>query len=73
MAEDIDPAKIRLAHQKASELRVVHRIDFRVGDSFGTLSGMTSDAVITSPPWAAPACDRNRRFNAEDLCSRQKG
>jgi trimethylguanosine synthase len=56
IAVDIDPAKIRLAYRKAAELGVAHRIEFRVGDSFATLSGITSEAVITSPPW-----DRNRR------------
>jgi predicted O-methyltransferase YrrM len=55
IAVDIDPAKIRLARQKTVELGLVHRIEFRVGDSFATLSGVTSDAVITSPSWAAPA------------------
>ncbi|XP_025425625.1 trimethylguanosine synthase-like [Sipha flava] len=73
IAVDIDPAKIRLARQKAAELGVAHRIEFRVGDSFAALSGVTADAVITSPPWTAPAWDRNRRFSAEDLYSRQKG
>jgi trimethylguanosine synthase len=50
IAVDIDPVKIRLARQKAAELGVAHRIEFRVGDSFVTLSGITSEAVITSPP-----------------------
>jgi hypothetical protein len=44
-----------------------------LGDSFAMLSGVTSDAVITSLPWAVPAWDRNRWFSAEDLCGRQKG
>ncbi|XP_025424007.1 trimethylguanosine synthase-like [Sipha flava] len=73
IAVDNNPAKIRLALRKAVELGVAHRIEFRIGDCFAVLPGVTSDAVITSPPWAAPAWDRNRRFSAEDLCSRQKG
>jgi trimethylguanosine synthase len=73
IAVDKDSAKIRLARRKAVELGVAHRIEFRVGDSFAALSGLTADAVITSPPWTAPVWDRNRRFSAEDFCSRQKG
>jgi methylase of polypeptide subunit release factors len=55
IAVDIDSAKIRLAHRKSAELGVTHRIEFRVGDSFAALSEVTADAVITSPPWPAPA------------------
>jgi precorrin-6B methylase 2 len=68
IAVDKEPAKIRLARRKAAEFGVSYRIEFRVGNSFATLSGVTADAMITSPPW-----DRNRRLNVEDLCSRQKG
>jgi hypothetical protein len=56
------------ARLKAAELGIAHRIEFRIGDSFVALSGVTADAVISSPPW-----DRNWRFSVEDLYSRQKG
>jgi hypothetical protein len=62
-----------MARRKAAELGVAHKIEFRVGDSFGALSEVKADAVITSPPWTAPAWYPNRRFSTEDLCSRQKG
>jgi tRNA G37 N-methylase Trm5 len=67
IAVDHDLAKIRLVHWKAVELGVAHRIGFRIGDSLAMLSRVTSDAVITLPPW-----DRNQRFSAQNLCSRQK-
>jgi 23S rRNA G2445 N2-methylase RlmL len=73
IAVDKDPVKIVMARQRAAELGVAHRIEFRVGDSFEALSKVKADAVITSPPWAAPAWYPNRRFSTEDLCSRQKG
>jgi methylase of polypeptide subunit release factors len=57
IAMDIDPAKIRLTHRKAAELGVAHRIEFRVNDNFVAVSGVTSEVVITSPPWVAPAWD----------------
>jgi 2-polyprenyl-3-methyl-5-hydroxy-6-metoxy-1,4-benzoquinol methylase len=47
---DNDLAKIQLARRKAMELGVAHWIEFRIGDSFEALSGVTSDAVITSAP-----------------------
>lgn len=71
IAVDIDPAKIATARRNAAAQGVADRIDFRVGDSFLVLSGVKAHAVITSPPWAAPAWDRYRRFDVQDICGRQ--
>ena len=63
--------QIELARRNATIYGVADKIDFRVGDCFEILSGVRADAVVTSPPWGGPGY--SRRFDANDLCSRDVG
>lgn len=66
IAVDVDSEKIKIARRNAAIYGVAHKIDFRIGDSFVVLSGVSADVVVTSPPWGGS-------YNVQNVCSREEG
>ena len=50
VATDVVPAGVECARANAVLNNVVHKMDFRHGDLYGPVSGMTFDLILANPP-----------------------
>lgn len=64
--------EIQLARRNAMARWVADRIDFRFGNIFKTLSGVSAHAHIPAMP-SPDVWDWNRWYDVDDICTRQRG
>uniref|UniRef100_A0A8D0GQB6 Trimethylguanosine synthase n=1 Tax=Sphenodon punctatus TaxID=8508 RepID=A0A8D0GQB6_SPHPU len=69
IAIDIDPVKIRLAHNNAEVYGVTDRIDFICGDFMLLASTVKADVVFLSPPWGGPDYATAETFDIRTMIS----
>ncbi|XP_042321283.1 trimethylguanosine synthase [Sceloporus undulatus] len=67
IAVDIDPVKIRLAHNNAEVYGVADRIEFICGDFMNLASCLKADVVFLSPPWGGPEYTTAEVFDVQTM------
>ncbi|KAH0617701.1 hypothetical protein JD844_016197 [Phrynosoma platyrhinos] len=67
IAIDIDPVKIRLAHNNAEVYGVADRIEFICGDFMKLASCLKADVVFLSPPWGGPEYTTAEVFDVQTM------
>ncbi|XP_061851165.1 trimethylguanosine synthase isoform X2 [Colius striatus] len=67
IAIDIDPEKLRLAHNNAEVYGVADRIEFVCGDFMVLAADLRADVVFLSPPWGGPDYATAEIFNIQTM------
>nr|XP_060631317.1 trimethylguanosine synthase [Anolis sagrei ordinatus] len=67
IAIDIDPVKIRLAHNNAEVYGVADQIEFICGDFMKLASRLKGDVVFLSPPWGGPEYTTAEVFDVQTM------
>nr|XP_003224359.1 PREDICTED: trimethylguanosine synthase [Anolis carolinensis] len=67
IAIDIDPVKIRLAHNNAEVYGVADQIEFICGDFMKLASSLKGDIVFLSPPWGGPEYTTAEVFDVQTM------